>query len=89
MDNWIKKVFSEYIKLRGAFVCNEDNLLEEKDFLNIYDTIESLSRFQLRVHREEHAKLRIEKFNKLFFKKHSSDAEKKMDTVAYVTILLE
>ena len=72
MDAWLDKVFSEYIKKHGPFQTNNEGLLKEEEFLEIYDTIEALGRFQLKTIRDEHAKLRIDKFNKLFFDKPAS-----------------
>jgi hypothetical protein len=57
--------------------------------LEIYDTIESMGRFQLKDLRDEHAKARIDQFTKLFFNTTISQNEKTKATEEYVKILLE
>ena len=46
-DDWIEKVLKKFVTLHGAFKVNAQNNLEEEDFIQIYDLIESVARFNL------------------------------------------
>jgi len=66
LDNWIERVFKAFIKKHGPFRTNEAGVLEESEFMMIYDLIEAVSRYQLRETREKHETARSDLFKVSF-----------------------
>jgi len=46
--NWLDKSLKEFFDKHGSFKFDNNNNLNEEDFLRIYDLIESVGRFELK-----------------------------------------
>jgi hypothetical protein len=68
LDDWVEHVLNKFLKEHGPFRTEKDDqILNENDFLHLYDLIESKARFKLLNLRTENEKKRMDLFHKSFY----------------------
>jgi len=64
---WLEEVLTTFIKKHGSFKVNQNNNLSKEDFFEIYDLIETKSRFELEALRSKNELHRKALFKMAFF----------------------
>ena len=62
LEAWLKNGLQKYIEVKGNFKVGTDNNLNEQDFIDIYDLIESVGRFELQTLRAKNETNRKQMF---------------------------
>ncbi len=75
MTKWLEAVLGTFVQKRGSFKVNTGNHLEKQDFFEIYDLIETHSRFELNALRSQNEAARKDIVKKAFFSSGLSGEE--------------
>ena len=73
LKRWLQEVLEKFVNKRGSFKVDSKNNLSPADFFEVYDLIESVSRFDLAKLRKENEEKRMNSFQKAFFGGLSGD----------------